>query len=223
LEVEYNNDEDNFLLELFNQQEIWDTIVVPELSNTSNDLLKKRFLTRDARYSGLLDKLQVVPYIELSGVVDLLRNKSVNTWIAFNVERDSISNLARAATEAGVKRVIVTTEMAEKDINVTAIPEFQDAQSEFAKSGAAFTGIRHGSIITGTEDNSYEIVNSTVPLLEGEVERGVLSRVIAELVSIEDSFNDSCGVCSSSPFAAAYLNILRSSGLNRKQEVKKMY
>lgn len=48
-------------------------------------------------------------------------------------------------------------------------------------------------------------MNATVPCLEDTVERGVLARVVAELLLIDKSANQQCGVCSSSQFAAAYL------------------
>ena len=41
----------------------------------------------------------------------------------------------------------------------------------------------------------------------------MLSRVTAEILKMEKSFNKECGVSASSDFAAAYLNILRSSGM----------
>jgi hypothetical protein len=49
-----------------------------------------------------------------------------------------------------------------------------------------------------------------------------LARVAAELLLIPEATNAQCGVSSSSAFAAAYLNILRSSGLTRRQEVTKL-
>merc|ERR1711998_165738 len=90
-------------------------------------------------------------------------------------------------------------------------------------AGAAFTGIRHGNIVDGNEDNAYEIVNSTIPCLDTYVERGVLARVAAELLRVDIAANTQCGVSSSGSFAAAYLNVLRSSGLTRNQEVAKMF
>jgi hypothetical protein len=65
-------------------------------------------------------------------------------------------------------------------------------------------------------------MNATLPVLESHVERGVLSRVIAELLQIESAGNIECGVSSSSPFAGAYLNVLRSSGLTRREEVERV-
>jgi len=108
-------------------------------------------------------------------------------------------------------------------INDTVIPEFDDAVRDFALVGAKFTGIRHGAVLPGDEDNSYEIVNASIPLIQSTVERGVLARVAAELLQIDTSANPQCGLSSSSPFAKAYLNILRQSGLTRAEEVKKVY
>merc|ERR1711871_679494 len=109
------------------------------------------------------------------------------------------------------------------DINNTAIPELDQAVTEFEKAGKVFTGIRHGDIIKGDEDNAYEIVNATIPCMEPIVERGVLARVTAGLLLTPESGNEVCGISSSSSFAAAYLNVLRSSGLTRRQEIKKMF
>jgi hypothetical protein len=52
-------------------------------------------------------------------------------------------------------------------------------------------------VIAGSEDNSYEIVNSTVPCLEDRLEIGVLGRVVSELLSINESFNQ---VSDTSPY-----------------------
>jgi len=133
--------------------------------------------------------------------------------------------LSESALAAGVKRVVFTTELPSSKINETTIPEFQNAINLFAKasSTAAFTGIRHGQVIPGDENFPYEIYNSSIPLLESTVERGVLARVAAELLCIDKAANSECGLSSSGDFAAGYLNVLRSSGLTRRQEVTKMF
>ena len=146
-----------------------------------------------------------------------------NAWVAFNVPQSAIPSLSDAALSSGVKRAVFTVELPDSRINDTVIPEFVVAKEKFAVSGAAFTGIRHPKIIDGNEDNPYEIVNASIPCLESTVERGVLARVVAELLRLQSSFNEECGVSSSGAFAAAYLNILRSSGLTRQQEVMKMF
>ena len=50
-------------------------------------------------------------------------------------------------------------------------------------------GVRHGVVVAGNEDNAYDIVNGSVPLITGQVEAGVLGRVVAELLSIDVASN----------------------------------
>ena len=146
-----------------------------------------------------------------------------STWLAFNVSRDSISRLAQVALNSGVKKALFTLELQPSQVNETSIPEFNEAVDAFKAAGASFTGIRHGVIIEGDENNAYEMYNSSMPLLESTVERGVLARVAAELLQIDSSDNTVTGLSSAGEFAGAYLNILRQCGLTRTQEVTKVF
>lgn len=112
---------------------------------------KKKFLSRTARYSGLLNVLDfaTVNLEEKEQLAELLVD--ANSWIAFNVSQTAIPALSQAALLAGLKRVIFTTELPPSRINETVIPEFDTAQAAFEAAGAAFTGVRHGSIIEGLE------------------------------------------------------------------------
>jgi hypothetical protein len=220
-----NVDEDEFMLNLLHEQEIWNSV---KLGYPDAIEAKKRFLSRTARYSGLLN---VLDFIEMDvknsdkKQEDVIRDtlKTSNAWIAFNLTQTDIPRMTSIALESDISRVIFTMHLPSIDINNTAIPELDQAVTEFEKAGKVFTGIRHGDIIKGDEDNAYEIVNATIPCMEPIVERGVLARVTAELLLTPESGNEVCGISSSSSFAAAYLNVLRSSGLTRRQEIKKMF
>ena len=216
-----SNSGDEFGLNLFNEQQLWNSIV---LATTDSNVTKKRFLSRTARYSGLLNILnfQTTNMVNTEEVKMLLTN--VDAWIAYNVTLNDVPHYTKAAIEAKVKRVIFTTSMPNNIVTSSFhIEEFDNALKSFIDAGVTFTGIRHGTIIEGDEDNSYEIVNATTPCTQNTVEYGILSRVTAELLQIDDSSNKICGVSSSGEFALAYLNVLRSSGLDRSQEVKKMF
>jgi len=215
-----NLDEDEFLLSLLNEQGIWEQI---SLGSEDSLVTKKRFLSRTARYSGLLDVLTFVdvsPQNETSLTSALT---GANTWLAFNASQDDILKYSDVAIAAGIKRAVFTTELAPERINDTSIPEFDHALNVFEQAGGAFTGIRHGTIIPGDENNPYEIVNASVPCLEDTVERGVLSRVVAELTCIPDATNKVCGLSSSGAFTQKYLELLRATGVNRRQEVAKVF
>jgi len=213
-------DEDEFFLNLLNEQSVWDPIV---LATDDSNQTQKRFLSRTARYSGLLN---ILTFTDLLIHNDTQLKDTLNdakAWIAFNVSQELIPKLSDIAIESNLKRVIFTIELPKERIRETNISEFDYAIDLFQSNGVSFTGIRHGVIISGDENNAYEIVNATVPCLEDTVERGVLARVTAELLQIEKSFNSHCGLSSSSSFAGAYLNVLRSSGLTRRQEVEKVF
>ena len=198
---------------------MWDPLV---LATKNEAATRKRFLSRTARYSGLLNILKVVE-------TDILNKEQLTplldgakAWIAFKVPQEDVVSLSKTAIEANVKRVLFTVELPSHRINDTSLSEFTEAVSLFKASGGHFTGIRHGEVIPGDEDNVYEIMNATLPVLEPYVEKGVLGRVIAELLQIESAGNIECGLSSSSAFAGAYLNVLRSSGLTRREEVERV-
>ncbi len=216
-----SNSGDEFGLNLFNEQQLWDSIV---LATSDSNVTKKRFLSRTARYSGLLNILnfQTTNMADIKELTMLLTN--ADAWIAYNVTNDDVPSYTKAAIDAEVKRVIFTSSMPDNFATSSSkMEEFENSLKLFIDAGASFTGIRHGTIIEGDEDNSYEIVNSTTPCSQNTVEYGVLSRVTAELLQIDESSNKLCGVSSSGEFALAYLNVLRSTGLDRSQEVKKMF
>jgi len=213
--------EDEFMLNLLNEQSVWSSVVLATPEETS--VAQKRFLTRTARYSGLLNILEFAK-VDVSADEQLgavLAN--ANAWLAFNVSQNMVPRLSQQALAAGVKRFVVTVALPADKVKETSIPEFDAAVADFAKAGASFTGIRHGAIIEGDENKPYEIYNATIPCLEDTVEQGVLARVTAELLLVPGAANSQCGVSSSSAFAQAYLNILRSSGLTRRQEVTKLF
>ena len=112
---------------------------------------KKRFLSRTARYSGLLNILDfaTVNFENKEQVDGLLVD--ANSWIAFNVSQKAIPALSQAALSAGIKRVIFTTELPADRMSETVIPEFDAAVIAFEAAGASFTGVRHGMVIEGLE------------------------------------------------------------------------
>lgn len=129
-------------------QTMWSTVM---LATDDAAAAKKKFLSRTARYSGLLNVLDFAT-VDLEDGVNLSEVLTdANSWIAFNVTQSAIPVLSKAALSAGIKRVIFTTELPPSRINETVIPEFDAAVLAFEAAGAAFTGIRHGTVIDGKE------------------------------------------------------------------------
>ena len=68
-----SNSGDEFGLNLFNEQQLWDSIV---LATSDSNVTKKRFLSRTARYSGLLNILnfQTTNMVDIKELTMLLTN-----------------------------------------------------------------------------------------------------------------------------------------------------
>jgi hypothetical protein len=134
-------------------QTMWSSVM---LATDDAAAAKKKFLSRTARYSGLLNVLDFAT-LDLEDGENLSEVLTdANSWIAFNVTQSAIPFLSKAALSAGIKRVIFTTELPPSRINETVIPEFDAAVLAFEAAGAAFTGIRHGTVIDGKEVRKYE-------------------------------------------------------------------
>ena len=138
-------------------------------------------MTRTARYGGLLNILNFAT-VDMGAGKELEEVLSgATTFLAFNVSRDSIGKMADAALASGVKKALFTLEM-QPSQSMIRCPEF-DAAITVLKRLSSFTGIRHGVIIEGDENNAYEMFNSSMPLRT--LSRGVLARVAAELLDID--------------------------------------
>ena len=238
-------DEDEFLLTLLNEQvqnillnslpinfviccllplistpkNSWSSIV---LATEDATVTKKKFLSRTARYSGLLNVLEFST-VDMANCTDISSLLSeADAWIAFDVPESEMTTYASSALQSTLKRVIFTTTLEKSRINSTDIPYLTTTKESFKDKNILFTAIRHGEIIEGDEDHPYEIVNATSPCPVPTVERGVLARVASELLQIDSSNDQIVGLSSSGEFSKAYLSVLRSSGLTRSEEVKKM-
>lgn len=127
---------------------MWSSVILATDDSVS---AKKRFLSRTARYSGLLNVLDFATVdLEVKEQLDSLL-VGANSWIAFNVSQSAIPFLSQSALNAGLKRVVFTTELSSARINETVIPEFDEAVKLFEAKGSAFTGIRHPVVIEGQE------------------------------------------------------------------------
>ena len=83
-------------------QKIWTSVI---LATEDSEVAKKKFLSRTARYSGLLNILEFVDYNEFNAhPKDLLPSvlEDANTWIGFNVSRENVVGLADIALQVSV-------------------------------------------------------------------------------------------------------------------------
>jgi hypothetical protein len=141
-------DEDEFILNLLNEQSIWSGIVVtsPGSSQVEQSMIIKRFLTRTARYGGLLNVLEVAQLdinSEPTNSPELSKLfSSANSWVALNVSQQNVPRLAELALQNGLERVIFSVSLSPENINQTVIPQFEYATQLFKNHSPprAFTG-----------------------------------------------------------------------------------
>lgn len=131
------------------------------------------------------------------------------------------------ALASNVSRVIFTTQLTEDQYinNQVELMDFALARKRFMeRDGFYFTGIRHGKIVKGEEDLFYYISNSSTKCIEPTVPNGVLLKLVTELINIDASFNEECGVSGSgNDVVRQYIKGLRSLGLTRQEEIYKMF
>jgi hypothetical protein len=193
---------------------------------------KRKFLSRSARYSGLLNILEFFSISDLNNetlVTSLLNGAT--TWLGMEVSTINLPVFANAAAKAGIKRAVFG--VAQHQNNTLGVGHNESAlfkaEKIFAKEGILFTGVFHGPLVSGSEDSPYMIVpvnasrNDTGGRAGSSVPRGVLSRVLTELVHVPEAHGRLCSVLPGNAYAAAYLSALRSAGLARGSEVRKMF
>merc|ERR1711916_291075 len=111
-------EDDEFMLNLLHEQKIWNSV---QLGYSDATVAQKRFLSRTARYSGLLNVLDFVEMDVLSTddedtsvVKESL--KKADAWIAFNLPRSEIPRMTSLALDSDVSRVIFTMHLPSTDI-----------------------------------------------------------------------------------------------------------
>lgn len=199
---------------------MWSTVT---LATDDASEARKRLLTRSSRYSGLLNVLDVsvADITNESQLKGLLQDCSA--WLAFNVTEDRVAQYTSTAINAGVKRAIFTLELSPEHFNRTEVPALDAANKAFKAAGGAFTGIRYGTVVPGNEDFAYQIVNATEACVADTVRRGVLARVVTEMLRGNATHHAVCGLSSSGRLANEYLSTIRGMGLSRQEEVEKIF
>jgi len=164
---------------------------------------KKMLTSREARYSGLMDKLD---YYDgeladaMSGCV---------AWLGLNFKCSDMAQQIDAAKVAGVKRCILMF----SGSDVSDVPALEAA---LQASGMDYTVIRTGEL-TGDESGAAlaiasvdEAVCESMPLLDA-------TRVACEALTVPESFNKMMSVCAADD--ASVLKEMRYAGADRRQEI----
>lgn len=208
---------DNFMLELLHQQKKWKPIkiVSPDMEKE-----KKLFLTRNARYSGVLDSLEFEEKdtSSLEGIKAALGG--ADAWIAMNAPKEKLSEYADAAISSGMKRVIIVSKYGREEAD--AVGEAAVAQKMEA-AGLGFTLLRVDGVVEGEEGGEYQLLMPVqTPLEEGfvsPVRRGNLNRVVAEALTMPVAEGSVRSLTGPDIIGGDWLKMTREQQTERRKEV----
>mmetsp|Transcript_36403 Transcript_36403/g.48036 ORF Transcript_36403/g.48036 Transcript_36403/m.48036 type:complete len:496 (-) Transcript_36403:388-1875(-) len=210
---------ENFMLELLHFQKKWD-LITAALSNVDTE--KKLYMTRTARYSGLMDVLK------FEGTDDSTLKSQVeaaDAWIAMNVPKEKLAGYATIAKEAGLKRLVMVSKFSRED---GLSSEVESATKLLQESDVDYTLIRVDGIVHGDEGGEYMVLNMTQVSVEGEdfkkpIKRGNLARVVSEALTLESAKNKEVAVLGPDEIGTSYIQVQRGDGTERSEEVASFF
>jgi len=161
---------------------------------------KKMLLSRQARYSGLVDVLEFAEgeHGELSGA---------STWVAVNGDPSQLPGQIKAAEGAGVKRAL---------IHVVADAETAGVVSSLEASSLTYTLMRTGELTKAGEGGGLILEEVDHPTCES-VPIDDVFRFITEALTMDEASGRSFALCPATD--ATQLRKMRMAGCSRREEV----
>ena len=128
---------------------------------------KKRLVNPNTVYSGLID---VIKYAEVSPAspgatgADMVRALAGSeAWLAYGLTPEELPAAARAAAEAGLKRVVFAVKVGAAEMGADV--EFSEATEALRRGGVAFTLFKYAAVRKmGEAKFPFRIVRGVLPL-----------------------------------------------------------
>lgn len=165
---------------------------------------KKMLLTREARYSGLLDKLVMAEGDIAAAFAE------ATTWVAVNADESTLLEQVAAAGKAGVKRAFIHLE-------ASSAPSLDigTLTSALAASGMAYTLMRTGELAKAGAGGGLYLSDLDLPACD-EVPKEDVYRFLAEALTIDEAEGRAFSLCASAD--ASQLKAMRMQGCTRRDE-----
>lgn len=215
---------DKHIFNVLNAQKIWKKIgfLAPE---ESTSVAKKKLLSRESRYSGLLDQLVFENGDPTNPVTLKAYLSEYNALLAYDVAPGDIEKIVDVAIEAGTKNLVLTSAFPAADAAVVAAAE--GAQQRATAAGLTLTLLRTAPIADLAEGDPYELRGLTERNVgEDEsqlmVSKGDLMRVASESFLVKSAGDRLLAVVGGDADSDAlwYLRHLRSKGMDRREELE---
>ena len=170
---------------------------------------KKMVISRQCRYSGLIDVLD----FRDGGDAELAAALGdVSTWVAINADESKVAAQVAAAGKAGVKRIFVHLSAADSAPSADALKAALDA------SGATYSVMRTGSLAKSGVGGGLVVGALDLPVCD-EIPIDDVFRFITEAIELPDvSSGRLFSLCPSAD--SSQLKQMRMSGCSRKEETE---
>mmetsp|Transcript_15786 Transcript_15786/g.42445 ORF Transcript_15786/g.42445 Transcript_15786/m.42445 type:complete len:407 (+) Transcript_15786:53-1273(+) len=179
----------------------------------STESAKKMLLSREARYSGLIDALKIIEAPDLSAVGGAQASE-YDTWMLLNADEAQLSNHVRAAQDAGVRRLVITLNAAGSSLSNPS-----GMQSILDQSGITYTVIRTGELSKDVPTGAPMRIDSVDTPTCSELSREDAFRVAMEALTIPAAHNKMFSLCPAEDETVSVFKEMRFAGADRRQEV----
>jgi len=169
---------------------------------------KKMLLSRQARYSGLVDVLEFAE----GGSAELAASfADATAWVAINADQSTLAEQLSAAQAAGVKRVFIHLSAASCPDDTASL------EAALAGSSMAYSLMRTGTLSKAGTGGGLLVTALDEPTCD-EVPLEDVFRFIAEAMTIPEAEGRLFSLCPSAD--ASQLKQMRMAGCSRREEVE---
>lgn len=172
-------------------------------SSSSAADAKKMLLSRQARYSGLTDVLEISE-ADFSEAIT-----GADTWVSINSDAAAAKGQIAAAKAAGVKRVFMHFS-SEGPTDGTSAPELQSDLD-----GMVYTVMRTGKLVAGGSGGGLKLSEVTEPTCEDVCKEDVF-RILTEAITLDSAHGRMFSLCPT--VDAAQFKEMRMAGCDRREE-----
>lgn len=183
---------------------------------TSTKQAKKMLLSREARYSGLIDVLEIIETPDVAGAAGETSTQlaQYDTWLVLNADEAKLGGQISAAKAAGVQRLLLTV-----CASGGALSDATALERQLTESGIAYTVIRTGELSKDILGSPLRIDSIDTPTC-AELSRADAFRVAMEALTISEAHGKMFSLCpADSDDVSAVFKEMRFAGADRRQEV----
>ncbi|KAG8460061.1 hypothetical protein KFE25_014206 [Diacronema lutheri] len=172
---------------------------------------KKMMLGREARYSGLIDALEIIEAADVTAPA-VAEAAGYGIWVILNAEQSKLGAQLAAAKAAGVTRLLVT-------FSADGVSDAAALEATLAASGLRYTAMRTGELSKQIEGSALRIAALDAPTPAG-ISRTDAFRVAVEALTIDGAVGKLFALLPADKTqTSAVFREMRFAGVDRRQEV----